>query len=557
MSLLLFFSCDNSPQTTDNEKIVHKIYENGEPRFAFVYSSRADDATYRIAVDLRDRIKEMTGVDFEFRSDKLKDNEGYDSGKYEILIGETQHPESAKIFEEIKVNDYKVCISGNKIIIAGYTSEMLQKAANYFLNEGIKKEDDNGVVKKVSFAQSASREYKSDYQINSFAIDGTELRNFRIVYGSSADSSYKAAAQNIAKSIENSYGCRIDTVSDLSEPAKHEIIIGQTNRTSGGDTGYLNYRVTVSDGRLIVQSGGAYSIGVAANKFIGLFAKDDNKNISCKGDFDISKSLIDSKEYPLGGDADIRVMSVNILAEYESWSGTTPVITRGEIFMANLEFYSPDAVGIQEMSPAWVTFMKKNLDSGKWALLGVNSDTENTNFTTILYRCDKYDVVEWKTFPYSKGNNSRCRIVTWGVFRDKTTGKTFSLANTHWDGSDNENTMQQIAEFSATILNIQNKYSCPVLTTGDYNSNETSKAYKEFLPKANMVDAKFTAKNMINNIGSWHGLDSSNHSTNSCDHIFATKNVAVTAFQTLVMNAQIHASDHAWIYADIDLDGAR
>ena len=94
----------------------------------------------------------------------------------------------------------------------------------------------------------------------------------------------------------------------------------------------------------------------------------------------------------------------------------------------------------------------------------------------------------------------------------------------------------------------------PVITTGDFNSNEISKAFPKLLADCNMQDCKFTAKKLLNSIGSWHELGLATPSTYSCDHITATKDVTVHQFETLIYNEQIYGSDHSWLVSDISLN---
>ena len=88
-----------------------------------------------------------------------------------------------------------------------------------------------------------------------------------------------------------------------------------------------------------------------------------------------------------------------------------------------------------------------------------------------------------------------------------------------------------------------------MLSTADYNSGEATTQYKNIHSK--YPDAKFSAKTLVNSIGSWHNYATPTPSYNSCDHIFAGEHVNTLAFRTLMHNQQIYASDHAWLYADV------
>lgn len=58
--------------------------------------------------------------------------------------------------------------------------------------------------------------------------------------------------------------------------------------------------------------------------------------------------------------ADVRIMSSNLLVHYKSWGGT-PAKPRAKQYTKMLELYSPDVVGIQEMSDSWYCLLRNNL----------------------------------------------------------------------------------------------------------------------------------------------------------------------------------------------------
>ena len=168
-----------------------------------------------------------------------------------------------------------------------------------------------------------------------------------------------------------------------------------------------------------------------------------------------------------------------------------------------------------------------------------------------MYRKDKFTLLDKGMKYYSKFNNSRCRCMTWGIFRVNETGKEFGFVSTHWDGADTENTMTQVAEI--TELTNQLAKDRPVFTMGDLNSNEWTKAMKTYLPAIDSVDCMRADESVRLNIaGSWHDWANDKPSAGSCDHITATKkDTEVLKFETLMYNEQIYSSDHAWLAVDI------
>ena len=115
---------------------------------------------------------------------------------------------------------------------------------------------------------------------------------------------------------------------------------------------------------------------------------------------------------------------------------------RKELVFDILRDHQPDVVGLQE---AW----KFQIDALKIAfpefgLIGRSrqANPEEGEWCPIFYRKDKFEVVDEGTFwlsdaPDKEGTmswgNRIPRICTWGRFKDKTTGGTFFLYNTHFD----------------------------------------------------------------------------------------------------------------------------
>lgn len=95
---------------------------------------------------------------------------------------------------------------------------------------------------------------------------------------------------------------------------------------------------------------------------------------------------------PLASGADIRIMTANILAEFESWGGTTPVAERAEIFASVLEVWHPDVAGVQEVTDLWYSTLPKYV-SDTYAFIHPKTPDNKTNYSSILYDKTKYNVI--------------------------------------------------------------------------------------------------------------------------------------------------------------------
>ncbi|KAH6714774.1 endonuclease/Exonuclease/phosphatase [Leptodontidium sp. 2 PMI_412] len=143
--------------------------------------------------------------------------------------------------------------------------------------------------------------------------------------------------------------------------------------------------------------------------------------------------------------------------------------------------------GLQEVLDNQLSDVKSGLGSN-WAHLGFGRDDGATSgeYNPILYRSDMVSVVysemKWlSTTPdvvsYGWGAGSR-RVVTIGVFEDKTTGKRFIHANTHLDNVSSQARSEGIKVVVARIQAVQATYGpLSVTLTGDFNSEPSGDAY--------------------------------------------------------------------------------
>jgi endonuclease/exonuclease/phosphatase family metal-dependent hydrolase len=144
-------------------------------------------------------------------------------------------------------------------------------------------------------------------------------------------------------------------------------------------------------------------------------------------------------------------------------------------------------IGLQEVLSNQLSDIKSGLGSN-WAHIGYGRDdgASSGEFNPILYRTDVltlvYSEMKWLSptpdvLSYGWGAGSR-RVVTIGVFEDKTTGRRFMHANTHLDNVSSEARSEGIKVVVAQIEAVQALYGpLGVTLTGDFNSDPSGDAY--------------------------------------------------------------------------------
>ena len=120
----------DTPDTPTGETI--DLVANGASEYRIVYSDFANSTVKGLTSSVRKAIEAVTGVKPDIKTDwEDKDN---NADIKEILVGKTNRAESSAMMNELAPNEYGVAVSGNKIVIAGGTDQMLAKAVAYFLS---------------------------------------------------------------------------------------------------------------------------------------------------------------------------------------------------------------------------------------------------------------------------------------------------------------------------------------------------------------------------------------------------------------------------------------
>ncbi len=255
---------------------------------------------------------------------------------------------------------------------------------------------------------------------------------------------------------------------------------------------------------------------------------------------------------------DVRIMSSNLLAHYESWGGS-PAKPRAKMYCNILEAYKPDVIGVQEMCDSWYSLLRQNLPDGYKMLYPFTSGAF-VRMTAMIYNSNNLYVIDSGNFSYKKHDNPRLRRVVWAVFEMKSTGKRFAVTNTHFDllreGREQELSLvmrSQAQELTECIDAIYSNYNCPVFAVGDFNAMEdTDSTDKIDIPEIyntlsdNFKDTKFCCENQLcGKKRKW--------TSPSYDHIFMKGDAEICAFTLMSYGYLSDMSDHYPIFADVKL----
>ena len=175
-------------------------------------------------------------------------------------------------------------------------------------------------------------------------------------------------------------------------------------------------------------------------------------------------------------DAPLKVMTFNIRMDTNA-DGDNQWSNRKDLAANLVEFYNTDIFGAQEVLNHQLTDLLTRLP--EYAYVGVGREDGKTKgeYAPIIYKKDRFELEDSGNFWLAedmnaigkKGWDAACeRVATWGIFKDKESGKKFFFLNTHLDH------MGKVArhEGASLVLDEAHKLSkgLPVIVTGDFNA---------------------------------------------------------------------------------------
>ncbi len=511
----------------------------------------AEDEEIALAVKVRDRLESKTGKRIDIGNDFLIPGRTHPEDTWEIIVGKTNYTECTELLSTMRYNDFAVIRSGRKIIITGQSNTTISKAVTWFLStglSGLRQEEDGSFTLEFD-----DYRFEGGYKVKSLTLNGHSISDYRIVWGKSAGRISEAGAGAVASVLAQATGYLLPVVPDTAAETPLEILVGPTSRLENMKSDTLSFGIYMSGEKLVIDCNGSVAADRAVRK---LYTEKmaEGGDIALGPDISVSGRWSSDTATPIDPDADIRVMSYNILTE--KWGGTDTA-PRAEMLGAMLDAYSPDIVGIQEVCSIWVKYLPVYCPG--YAHVCLVRPDGGENYSTVLYKKDKYELVDSGVVMYSMTANLFCRNMGWVVLRDRTTGKNVALISTHWDFDNAENNREeyrrvQAREITAKVKQIAEKYGCPVFTTGDYNARHDSASIDYFRSINDMWCSKFDAAKYLNDYGSASSLGTLPSSGGGViDFVFGTKDIKPLVNFIVVDFDTKDISDHHPVILDAKL----
>lgn len=255
----------------------------------------------------------------------------------------------------------------------------------------------------------------------------------------------------------------------------------------------------------------------------------------------------------------LKVMTYNIRLDVAS-DGENAWPNRKSFLTSQIQFYSPDILGVQEARPNQMDDLKIALKG--YSTIGTGRDGDQKGeFSAIFYNSTKVKVENENTFWLSETPNviskgwdaAYPRICTYGLFTLFESNQKVWVFNTHLDHIGSEAQLQGMQLILKKITSL-NKKNLPVIVMGDFNVEPNSQLIENL--KRTMNDSKEHAKVSFGPNGTFNGFKFDENVTRRIDYIMVSKSDKIDIEKNGVLSSSInlkYPSDHFPILVELKL----
>lgn len=519
-------SDDPGPQI-DSENL------NSLSDYDLVFPSGASETLKSAVTTLWQEVRNQFGVTWEIRDDF----EQAEENAREILIGFTTREYSQQVMKGIGYFDWSICWCKDQLVIASHTEKALLSALDCFANDLL-------TLRDGCLTLAEERTYHSDtYE---FFFSENPITKYRIVYPK-GNAVLKQSAERVAQLLKRNFSADLPVVSDEQPEQAGEILLGVTNRkkyaayyTGVEAPDALHTLISAEEDHILIVGTTDRAARLACERFIETFFK-----VGYSYQFNLPDGYhvyevahLSDADRALTEGATLRVMSYNILDSVELSPDKAPFEDRKDYIEAEILYYMPDVVGLQEVHESAYAELEKTL--GKmYAFTNKKTPNGEYSYTTLMYNTETLRYITGASELYSVGNR-RIRLMVWGLFESKKTGDRFLAFSTHWEVRGQDRRMIQAEEMTARVNELCKTYNCPVVTTGDFNTQESATYFQSYLTNTSQREARYSAERIA------YALP-----TDVIDHItHSEEGLSALTFKLIKNSETAIASDHDPIWAD-------
>ncbi|MBR4308110.1 MAG: endonuclease/exonuclease/phosphatase family protein, partial [Oscillospiraceae bacterium] len=261
---------------------------------------------------------------------------------------------------------------------------------------------------------------------------------------------------------------------------------------------------------------------------------------------------------------DLSYMSFNIRCGEDPSPNTVSERTpRVKTYLAN---YSPDIIGLQEVTPTWKTVLSSALSGYSSEFVYRGSSSQEA--APLYWKSGKFNALEQGTFWLSETPDkisygwgaTYYRTCSYAVLQPKNTNVIILAYNTHLDHQSTQAQIEGIKLVKSRMDTMETKYRNKGYTeiysfvTGDFNAKPTTEA-GSYLSKT-MVEARNAAVSLGTPLNQNTFSAYNANPTSIIDYIFVSRNVDVKTYKVTLDKINGNAiSDHYGLYGTMRLGG--
>lgn len=207
----------------------------------------------------------------------------------------------------------------------------------------------------------------------------------------------------------------------------------------------------------------------------------------------------------------LRIMSFNVRYPAKG-DGANVWETRRDLLVDTVRRNAPDIMGTQELFHEQGQYIVEKMPELAWFGLSRRGNREDEHMG-VFYRKESVELLSsgnfWlSTAPDEPGsmswNVTLPRMVTWGEFRDRRTGRRFFFYNTHFAhrGVDAEARVESARVLADRLRKIP--ASADVILTGDFNTDAGTEPYR--ILTGILQDAREHVREPKGPVGTFHGF---------------------------------------------------
>lgn len=522
MLLGIMCGCKNENSSTETQQENDSVVLTREnlASYTIVVSDRADEETKKVADNLKQKMKTITGTEPKVKSDFVVEGSTvYCEEELEILFGVVDRAGIDELYADIRENDSGYTMIGKKVVLIGYNSDALKKSYSLFLSDILQ----NAESKTSLMTSGDEKIVAGTYSYDKMQLNGVAIEEYKIIYPAVAYLQEKTLATSIAAYIKRQTGYTMTCESDKSEVSAHEIQVGQTNRITdtllaqrdGAGYGDGKCCIVPTENGIWLSANNEKGLVASANRFYELF--EVNGKVA---DMQVS-SAVSYQVKTLS----VSTMTYNVLYDFSANRNPDHVLQ-------SIETENTDVFGCNEVTDEWITRLTAKFNSTYTCVKGlIRSNDKSAEYCPIFFKTAQFELVEsgtkWMSDTpdrMSKYKESHVyRIFTYAVLKDKTTGVTFMYIQAHLENNmEGYDSVSARTKQSAVLKKFTDSYATlPIIVSGDMNSNNL-KDISPLLQNTRFTNSVSIAEEKIES-GTWVGKGFDSIADYTLDYIFVTE----------------------------------